>query len=322
MTATDAVKYGTSAVSSTSMPDLNALNQTNSVYLNNIDKEVKIILTLYGIGFPQKCDHIIPSVCHPIDVDIAQSISYNTDSGDTIGRDESLSTIIDIDAFHGVVWSCSQSGGAVGCFNVNHIKRQVISFADSHFQSATAVSAMSQLELGCLASWLSWYPSFFVEKRDARSAVATGDNVENKDDDEWHWNQYKDNVVCGLLNVLGSQKHDPKCLSIAVACLSFLIEQHTSSDSVLTDANISQLLRLGLSKAVYPTIDPQKAEGLSAVLAPHWEITFCRIGVRRLLRIPQVLDSESAVNETFTFVSKWWERLKVIAIMVSCELSR
>ena len=320
MTATDAMKYGTGALSLTRIQDLNDFDQTNSAYMNNIDKEVKGILTLHGIRFPKKCVHIIPSVCHHFDVDIAQSVSYNTDSGDTIGRDASLSTIIDIDAFHGVVWSCSQSRGAGSSVNVIYIKRQIISFADSHFQSATTVSAMSQLELGCLASWLSWYPTFFMEEDNVGSLFATGDNIEKEGDDEWHWNQYKDNVVCGLLNVLGSQKHDPKCLSIAVACLSFIIEQHTSSDSVLTDANISQLLRLGLSKAVYPTIDPQTAEGLPAVLAPHWEITFCRIGVRRLLLIPQVLGSESAVNETFTFVSKWWERLKVISIIVSCAL--
>lgn len=114
---------------------------------------------------------------------------------------------------------------------------------------------------------------------------------------------------------LSSQKHDPKCLSIAVACLSFLIEQHSASESVLTDANISQLLRLGLSKAVYPTVDG--ISGLSGtdpnILPPYWEIIFCRMGVRRLLLIPQVLGSESAVNETFTFVSKWWERLKVLS---------
>ena len=168
VTATDAMKYGTSALSLTRMQDLNDFDQMNSAYMNNIDKEVKGILTSHGIRFPKKCVHIIPSVCHPFDVDIAQSVSYNTDSRDTIGRDASLSTIVDIDAFHGVVWSCSQSRGDASSVNVMYIKRQIISFADSHFQSATTVSAMSQLELGCLASWLSWYPSFFIDRKSTR----------------------------------------------------------------------------------------------------------------------------------------------------------
>ena len=304
------MEEGTSAVSSTSILALDALDQTNSLYVQNLQKEVKVILTLHGIGFPQKCDHIIPSVCHPFDVDIAQSICYETNSS-SMGRDETLSMITDIDSFHDIAWSCSQSEKKSGSINISDMKQRVISFADSHFQSAATVAAMSQLELGCLALWLSWYPFFFGEKDSNLSDVAFEQNHVH---DEWHWNQYKDNVVTGLLNVLGSQKHDPKCLSIAVSCLSFLVEQHSSSDSVLTDANISQLLRLGLSKAVYPTIDPTKSKGPCppVVLAPPWEITFCRIGVRRLLQISQVLDSESAVNETFTFVSKWWERLKVI----------
>jgi hypothetical protein len=88
--------------------------------------------------------------------------------------------------------------------------------------------------------------------------------------------------------------------------------------SVLTDANISQLLRLSLSKAVYPTVDiaPVPMKGLKGgekavltpflpqipILLPQWEMAFSRIGLRRLLCIPEVLSSDSAVNEVHTYI--------------------
>ena len=265
--------------------------------------------------------HIVPAVCQPFDVDIAQNLfcgthhTFNTTFHTT--DHESSDTLND------VVWgSCCNYGWAKAerkHQDLVTIGEQLVRFANDHFQSSASVTAMSQLDLGCLALWLSWYPAFFLPYEISESYIA-----DSYGQIRWRWSTYKDNVVTGLLNVLGSQKHDPKCLSIAVACLSFIIQQHNASESVLTDANISQLLRLGLSKAVYPTLDSSSSESNfnSSVVPAHWELLFCRIGIRRLLLIQQVLVSEGAVNETFTFVSKWWDRLKVLAnSSLSCFLS-
>ena len=305
------------------------------MYLQNLQKEVEHFLIDEVKGSHGKNNLLIPCVCHPFDSDIAQNIFFETCSQNTAtAASEIHSATTDNELFNDVVWGsssscCNQPGNRSGG-TLRNITEQLIRFADIHFQSPATVTAMSQLDLGCLAVWLSWYPYLFSDEECSRSGSMmpsvsdryAGDGNDDKDTNthtsthQWEWHQYRDNVVTGLLNVLGSQKHDPKCLSIAVSCLSFLIEQHTASDSVLTDANISQLLRLGLSKAVYPTIDPPgtTTRERSHVLAPQWEIAFSRTGLRRLLHIPQVLLSESAVNETFTFVSKWLSRLQVMII--------
>ena len=356
-------------------------DQGMSLYIQCLMKEVEEVISNDGRG-PGMFDLIIPTVCHPFDVDVAQTLLFETNSSENsdIGEIQSPEKT-DIEFFNKVAWGCSSSSCSQSNSNCNgqahvrdvairKVRRQLISFADYHFQSAASVTAMNQLDLGCLALWLSFHPDLFsdsvsagvsdvtyieaeeaveIDHRNNRSSRDNRDNKDNRNPSggsnnggnkdagnarQWQWKLHKDKVVSGLLNVLGSQKHDPKCLSIAVACLSFIIQQHTAADSVLTDANISQLLRLGLSKAVYPTIDPQIPQnepkngtkiGLksgqnnndSCILAPQWEISFCRIGVRRLLKIPQVLHAESAVNEAFTFVSKWWERLKVTLIPLS-----
>ena len=282
-----------------------------STYLLNILSDVEGFLSDEGSELPT-AKLILPAVGQPFDVDVAQNLVHE--------RKEKANTrpcianhTADIKVFNSVVWgSCTSSSWSCETnlpSALDAISDQLISFAEIHFLSAATVTAMNQLDLGRLAVWLSWHPSLFCALKydDTEGAAET----ENRDMRQWSWHMHKENVVTGLLNVLSSQRHDPKCLSIAVACLSFLIEQHSASESVLTDANISQLLRLGLSKAVYPTVD-NISEGLDLDILPaHWETIFCRIGVRRLLLIPQVLGSESAVNETFTFVSKWWERLKV-----------
>ena len=293
--------------------------QGDSLYLQNLQKEVEHFLIDEGKGSRGRNNLLIPCVCHPFDADIAQNIFFETCSQNTAtAASEIQSATTDNELFNDVVWGsssscCSQPAKQSGS-TLKNITEQLIRFADIHFQSPATVTAMSQLDLGCLAVWLSWHPYLFSDEECNRSGSGDCSDDIHAHTQQWEWHQYRDNVVTGLLNVLGSQKHDPKCLSIAVSCLSFLIEQHTASDSVLTDANISQLLRLGLSKAVYPTIDPSgTATGeKSRVLAPQWEIAFSRTGLRRLLHIPQVLLSESAVNETFTFVSKWLSRLQVM----------
>jgi hypothetical protein len=285
-------------------------NITASTYLWDILMDVESILNSCCTESARSVCNIVPAVCQPFDVDIAQNLFCGTHHifNTTFQTTDHESS----DTFNDIVWgSCCSYGWAKAerkLQDLEIISEQLVRFANDHFQSSASVTAMSQLDLGCLALWLSWYPSFFLPREISETYAAdSGGEI------RWRWSTYKDNVVTGLLNVLGSQKHDPKCLSIAVACLSFVIQQHNASDSVLTDANISQLLRLGLSKAVYPTLDSSSSGSNSnpSVVPAHWELLFCRIGIRRLLLIQQVLNSDGAVNETFTFVSKWWDRLKV-----------
>ena len=118
-------------------------------------------------------------------------------------------------------------------------------------------------------------------------------------------------------------------ISLAVASLAHLLDGHVMVDSLLTDANISQLLRLAVSKAVYPShvssssfADQTGRNTLSSYgnndialcgMSQLWEIAFCRTALRRLLQVPAVIASEATVDEAFTFVSKWWSRLQKAA---------
>lgn len=280
-----------------------------SAFLQGTLQDIEEVLRCDPTFSSRAHQRILPAVCHYLDVDIAQNITCGKDilsEGYQFSTDE----VENAPSFNDVIWgsACSYASPVKCCRNlsIEKIAQQISIFAECHFQSAAKVTSMNQLELGCLALWLSWHPYLFKDNKN--SASFEGGSGKS---DRWQWSLYKENVVTGLLNILSSQKHDPKCLSVAVACLSYLIEQHTASGSVLTDANISQLLRLCLSKSVYPTVDNVTSSSENILLPPHWEITFCRIGVRRFLHIPQVLTSESAVNEAFTFASKWWERLKV-----------
>lgn len=299
----------TKVVSFEYQPSKMSQSITASSYLRDILTDVESILNNCCADSSRNVCNIVPAVCQPFDVDIAQNLfcgtHFNFNTTFQTSDHESSTT------FHDIVWgSCCSYGGTQADRSIEDlasVSEQLVRFANDHFQSSTSVTAMSQLDLGCLALWLSWYPAFFLP----HDIHETSSVVDSSDESKWRWSSYKDNVVTGLLNVLGSQKHDPKCLSIAVACLSFIIQQHNASESVLTDANISQLLRLGLSKAVYPTLDNSPLELNSSIVPPHWELIFCRIGIRQLLLIKQVLVSEGAINETFTFVSKWWDRLKV-----------
>jgi hypothetical protein len=290
-------------------------NKEMSPYLRDLIREVECHITHTNHELSNLYDLILPASCSPFDVDIAQKLM--TTNCSSYPRKEFLlsSDASPVEFFKNLVWdstlgwqhfkhssSSSSSMSSDDCQRIR-IAGQLSRFADIHFQSAEKVTAMNELDLGCLALWLSWYPSFFSDDKEIDIINNDNDNANSRNNgivndtdkdtnlNTWHWNQYKDLVVSGLLNVLFSRTHDPKCLSIAVACLSFLVEQHSASDSVLTDTNISQLLRLCLSKAIYPTIEPATTPFQTAMLVPQWEITFCRIGLRRMLSIPKGTES-------------------------------
>lgn len=205
-----------------------------SLYLKDLIKEVE---QYNNKGFANNKDGsyqlILPSVSSPFDVDIAQILM----SGDEKSDYHLSLNLSSAEYFNNVVWeSCRDLSKSPGSSSSSGISKrlndgrknmldQLVRFADSHFQTPATVTAMTQLNLGCFAIWLSWYPYLFSNTTDDNK-ICNSNIIES----EWHWERYKDTVVSGLLEVLNSRTHDPKCLSIAVACLSFLVEQHSQSE--------------------------------------------------------------------------------------------
>lgn len=65
--------------------------------------------------------------------------------------------------------------------------------------------------------------------------------------------QVLDTAVNGLLAALSDKRRGPRELGMAVACLSFAVQHHSLATRVLTASNSAQLVKLLLSKCVYPT---------------------------------------------------------------------
>jgi len=108
-------------------------------------------------------------------------------------------------------------------------------------------------------------------------------------------------LLNGFVSLLNESDHDTNCLVMIVTCLSYLIDGHHLMDSVLTDSNIVQLMTLLISKIIYPSSTTKFSN-------QEYCINICRLGLRRLLAIKQVQDS-NAINEAFNFILKWWPRL-------------
>lgn len=87
-----------------------------------------------------------------------------------------------------------------------------------------------------------------------------------------------------------------------VTCLSYLIDGHHLMDNVLTDSNIGQLMTLLISKIIYPP-------STTKFMNQEYCINICRLGLRKLLTIRKVKDSNAAINEAYKFMQKWWPRL-------------
>jgi len=103
--------------------------------------------------------------------------------------------------------------------------------------------------------------------------------------------------VAGLLSLLTEHK-DNAMLASSIACLAFIVERHSSVASILTLPNISQLIKLCLSRAIYPT-------------GTELEAAVARLALSRLMQIDLVQQSASAAKELTDFVGKWWQRLRV-----------
>ena len=207
-------------------------------------------------------------------------------------------------------------------------------FLEKHCNTSTMIAALGVTELACLALLLA--------HTHALPHHAYFKNLTNKLFEK----QMHEDLISGLLVIMNNTSTHTQQptnqasqfqqaptsssgptvdisalrISLAVASLAHLLDGHAMADSLLTDANISQLLRLAVSKAVYPshvssTTSMTAVQNSSNTLSSYgnndiavcgmsqlWEIAFCRTALRRLLQVPAVVASEATVDEAFTFV--------------------
>jgi len=159
-------------------------------------------------------------------------------------------------------------------------------------------------------------------------------------------------VIMGLLQNLNIRNIDTKVLSATVCCLCYIIH-HSPEDSasaacikqILVPSNISQLIRLCLSKAVYPTLGCPTApaqtqtqagpgeiskrprsdrggprEQAVRALSSDWEVVYSLLGLTKLLQHPLVMSGSPGASSplfevatqlcTADFARKWTKRLR------------
>ena len=115
--------------------------------------------------------------------------------------------------------------------------------------SKNGVSSMTQIELAVLLMYLSKAanPSEYLIGKALRSGIKEVSGCKPYN------NNVIDTLVNSLLSTVSNKKKNPKELSMAVACLAYTVQYHSMSSRVLTASNASQLVKLLLSKCVYPT---------------------------------------------------------------------
>ena len=84
-------------------------------------------------------------------------------------------------------------------------------------------------------------------------------------------------LVSSLLAML-TEKKDCARLAMAIAVLAHVVEHHPSMSGILSESNISQLLKLCTARALYPVTEPDVTQ--SAEPQPRTEL---EIGVSRLV---------------------------------------
>ena len=101
-------------------------------------------------------------------------------------------------------------------------------------------------------------------------------------------------------------------LSLTVAALAHLLDSSAEGSKVLAlEGNVLQMVRLFLSRGVYPT-DAKPHPG-AIPPSPAQEVALCRLALARLMCLPAVDSIEAARHEVIVFVRKWWQRLALSA---------
>lgn len=84
------------------------------------------------------------------------------------------------------------------------------------------------------------------------------------------------NLVSSLLAML-TEKKDGDRLAIAIATLAYIVEYHPSMSGILSESNISQLLKLCTTRALYPVTEPNTRNRTEALLRSEYEIGASRL---------------------------------------------
>ena len=104
-----------------------------------------------------------------------------------------------------------------------------------------------------------------------------------------------------------SDTHQGARLSLTVSALALMLE--TESPVLALESNTLQMLRLFLSRGVYPTETTASRCPDSGCPTPTQEAKLCRLGLTRLLSLSPVDRSELVRTEIISFLRKWWHRL-------------
>ena len=84
------------------------------------------------------------------------------------------------------------------------------------------------------------------------------------------------NLVSSLLAML-TEKKDGNRLAIAIATLAYIVEYHPSMSGILSESNISQLLKLCTTRALYPVTEPNTRNRTETPLRSEFEIGASRL---------------------------------------------
>lgn len=122
-------------------------------------------------------------------------------------------------------------------------------------------------------------------------------------------------IIPYLLSILsGGQSESaeaPQRLSLTVAVLSFLLPHYNDADKILgLESNVLQIIRLCLSRGVYPLSSPPASA--ATIPSPMEEAAICRVSLAQILRLPNIASS-NVMSEIVGFMRKWWLRLNANA---------
>ena len=96
------------------------------------------------------------------------------------------------------------------------------------------------------------------------------------------------NLVGSILAML-TEKKDCARLTVAIAILSHVVEHHSSMSGILSESNISQLLKLCTTRALYPTAEPSNSGSAKQMLRSEFEIAASRLVNCRVFSCPLCL---------------------------------
>ena len=98
------------------------------------------------------------------------------------------------------------------------------------------------------------------------------------------------NLVGSILAML-TEKKDCARLTVAIAILGHVVEHHSSMSGILSESNISQLLKLCTTRALYPTAEPNNLGSAKHMLRSEFEIAASRLVSSHVFSCPLCLPS-------------------------------